>query len=590
MFVYSGFVSQGPDGDGIGFRVASGANPPAGGVKNGDKIRFHPRIGHNQRMVGGIFEALDGTVDRPHRVLHTITEVPPNGWTEVDVDLGEANSFRYRSPDGGHGNVAEIELWRSGAKVLAANSGTPGSWSNLGSTFDKAFDGNVETFFDAPEPNAAYLQVYTGSGTEDVAPFQTPPANYDHLRVDVNGQFGIGTGDYPPATRVGVRAFPLDGQYFAGWEGFTSLLDDPTSANTMATIPGTGTVFWIKAIFKPLPAGSHILEVTRGSGDGIYPSGTIVTVGADPPPAGQQFAGWTDDIVILSNPFLATTTAVIPAMNVSLTATYGPISSSDKIRYYPRSGYTERMVGGSFEGTNDDPINGPYETIYTISNNPALAWSEANVDLKDYRYLRYRGPNNSYGNVTEIEFYRGGAKLTGTGFGTPGSWNNQGNTLEKALDGNVSTFFDAPNPSGAYVGIDTDGGAAPADKIRYYPRSGFTERMVGGVFEGTSADPVNGPYEEIYTISNNPGLAWSEANVDLKEYRSLRYRSPNNSYGNVAEIEFYRDGVKLTGAGFGTPGSWNNQGNTLEKALDGNVSTFFDAPNPSGAHVGIATQ
>jgi hypothetical protein len=155
----------------------------------------------------------------------------------------------------------------------------------------------------------------------------------------------------------------------------------------------------------------------------------------------------------------------------------------------------------------------------------------------------------------------------------------------------ILTYFDAPDPNGAYVGIDTNGGAPPStDKIRYYPRSGFTERMVGGVFEGTNGDPANGPYEAIYTISNNPAVAWSEANVDLKDYRHLRYRGPNGSYGNVAEIEFYRDGVKLTGSGFETPGSWNNQGNTLEKALDGNLSTYFDAPGPDGAYVGINAQ
>ena len=77
------------------------------------------------------------------------------------------------------------------------------------------------------------------------------------------------------------------------------------------------------------------------------------------------------------------------------------------------------------------------------------------MDLKDYRYLRYRGPDNSFGNVAEIEFYRDGAKLTGVGFGTPGSWNNAGSTLEKALDGNLDSFFDAPIASGAYVGINT---------------------------------------------------------------------------------------------------------------------------------------
>ena len=114
------------------------------------------------------------------------------------------------------------------------------------------------------------------------------------------------------------------------------------------------------------------------------------------------------------------------------------------------------MVGGVFEGTNGDPITGPYTTLYTVTSNPPEGWSEVNVNLghyqlsdpTDYRYLRYRGPNGSHGNVAEIEFYRSGVKVTGTGFGTPGSWYNSGNTFDKALDGDVNTFFDAPNADG----------------------------------------------------------------------------------------------------------------------------------------------
>ena len=449
------------------------------------------------------------------------------------------------------------------------------------------------------------------------------------------------------------------------------------------------------------------------------------------------------------------------------------------------------MVGGVFEGTNGDPVTGPYRTIYTVTSNPPLGWSEVNVSLVDerlsdapqYRYLRYRGPTDSFGNVAEIEFYRNGVKLTGAGFGTPGSWSSQGSTFDKALDGNLSTFFDASINTGAYVGIDTDSfsitipngsfenpdfadgsglaqitpgiyydwnydhvpvgggqfaiidsndsrfpsttgngqlpgpadgqqyailgtgrggqttsitnvsplatlqsgrtytlsvaagneitsqfsshtgslkiallandavvsensisyatiplgsfkllstsfsagqslagrplnirityaagpdagdngcfdnvtlgidtsGTISSDKIRFYPRRDHTDRMIGGVFEGTNGDPVNGPYEPIYTITSNPPLAWNEVSVDLKDYRYLRYRGPTDSFGNVSEIEFYRNEVKLTGVSFGTPGSWSNQGSTFDKALDGNIDTFFDAPINSGAYVGINT-
>jgi hypothetical protein len=71
-----------------------------------------------------------------------------------------------------------------------------------------------------------------------------------------------------------------------------------------------------------VPPGSVVLDVVSGGGNGIYPMGAIVIVTADPPPAGQQFAGWAGDIAILSNPFRPTTTAIIPSMDVSVVATY----------------------------------------------------------------------------------------------------------------------------------------------------------------------------------------------------------------------------------------------------------------------------
>jgi formylglycine-generating enzyme required for sulfatase activity len=567
----------------VGFRVATVANPPAGGLNAGDKIRYYPRPFYNHRMVGGVFEAGD-------TVLHTITQVPPTGWTEVSVNFGDARFLRYRSPNGSHGNVAEIEFYRSGAKVIGVASGTPGSWSGKeNDTFKAALDGNTSTFFDAPQRGGAYVEIDTGTGLSTTEGF-----------YNLTVTNGAGTGIYQNGQRSFVFAqLPLPGQQFAGWTGFTDILDDPSSPDTTATIPGIGIDLWLTATYKPLPPGTYILTVGSGSGDGTYPTGTLVTVSADPPPAGQQFAGWLGDKAILSNPFIATTKAIIPSMNVAIGASYSAGGPSDKIRFYPRSGYTNRMVGGVFEGTNEDPVTGPYKTIYTVTSNPPQGWSEVSVSLADdqfsdpreYRYLRYRGPNGSHGNVAEIEFYRSGVKVSGSGFGTPGSWSNSGNTFEKAVDGDLNTFFDAPNGDGNYAGIDTSGGGAvPTDKIRYYPRSGLTGRMVGGIFEGTNGDPVTGPYTTIYTVTSNPPLGWNEASVDLEDYRYLRYRGPDNSFGNVAEIEFYRDGAKLTGVGFGTPGSWNNAGSTFEKALDGDLDTFFDASIDSGAYVGINTQ
>ena len=77
-------------------------------------------------------------------------------------------------------------------------------------------------------------------------------------------------------------------------------------------------------------------------------------------------------------------------------------------------------------------MTGTYTPIHTITATPPLAWTSVNVNLGNYRYLRYRGPNGSYGNVAEIEFYRDGTNITGTSYGSSGSWQNQGNTFRRA--------------------------------------------------------------------------------------------------------------------------------------------------------------
>jgi Divergent InlB B-repeat domain len=71
------------------------------------------------------------------------------------------------------------------------------------------------------------------------------------------------------------------------------------------------------------------LTVERGEPSGYYAPGTQVTVTADPAPPGQRFAGWTGDIVILANPFLSKTTATVPFMAVTITATYEATATNE---------------------------------------------------------------------------------------------------------------------------------------------------------------------------------------------------------------------------------------------------------------------
>jgi hypothetical protein len=222
--------------------------------------------------------------------------------------------------------------------------------------------------------------------------------------------------------------------------------------------------------------GTYNLTVVNGTGDGPYAANTTVPVSANSPGSGQTFSVWTGDWQILASRTSSSTTATMPSMDATITATYTGTSSSEKIRFFPRENYMNRMVGGIFEGTNGNPATGPYTTLFTVVSTPTLNWNEAGVSLGNYRYLRYRAPDGSYGNVAEIEFYRNGSKLSGSGFGTSGSYNNSGDTFAKALDGDTGTAFDGPTPNGCYVGLDTGSGAptatpspTPATTVRIWP-------------------------------------------------------------------------------------------------------------------------
>ncbi len=130
------------------------------------------------------------------------------------------------------------------------------------------------------------------------------------------------------------------------------------------------------------------------------------------------------------------------------------------IRYAPRAGWGSHMVGGQFQGSSDGVT---YATLYSVTKVPVAGqWTMAVVpqNLSGYRFLRYLAPAHSHGSIAELEFDSQGAKLTGAGFGTAGSYQNQGNTFDKALDGRLGSFFDAPDEGEDFVGIDRGPSAA----------------------------------------------------------------------------------------------------------------------------------
>ncbi len=122
-----------------------------------------------------------------------------------------------------------------------------------------------------------------------------------------------------------------------------------TAAAAISSLPGEETP---TASSQPT---EFSLTVENGTHSGKYLPGTVVTINADAPKAGARFTGWTGDVEILSNPSLPTTTATIPFMAVTISATYtapaansGPtVDSTDNTS--PAKNYSNEL-GRSWEG------------------------------------------------------------------------------------------------------------------------------------------------------------------------------------------------------------------------------------------------
>jgi hypothetical protein len=147
-------------------------------------------------------------------------------------------------------------------------------------------------------------------------------------------------------------------------------------------------------------------------------------------------------------------------------------------------------------------------------------------------------------------------KLTGTAFGTGPAYSSHPTaTYDKAFDGDPTIFFDDSNAGGGYTGIDV-GGSAVVSFIRYYPREGFIERMVGGTFQ-CSASSQTDDYVDLYTITAIPPSAWTTVPIsNAPACRYFRYLGGSTGHTNLGEIEFWATdesdgGTGITSASFG---------------------------------------
>ncbi len=131
-------------------------------------------------------------------------------------------------------------------------------------------------------------------------------------------------------------------------------------------------------------------------------------------------------------------------------------------------------------------------------------------------------------------------KFSGTVIGTSGSYNNGGSTIAKVFDGSLTTYFDAPTTSGAWVGLDL-GTSKVIGQINYWPRVGWTSRMLGGVFQGDNTANFSNPVTlyTIFVVPPDNGTVTAIPITNSTAFRYVRYVGPAGGSCNVAELQFF---------------------------------------------------
>jgi len=133
---------------------------------------------------------------------------------------------------------------------------------------------------------------------------------------------------------------------------------------------------------------------------------------------------------------------------------------------------TERMPGGKFQLANRADFKDAI-TVHVMDTLEIMTFQNIYLDdIPDYKYFRYLSADSGHVYMAEMMvFDTEGRKLTGKIIGTDGtSLVELGFDKTKVFDGDCLTFFDAPIPSGGWVGLEFDK-KEKIKVIKYLPKN-----------------------------------------------------------------------------------------------------------------------
>lgn len=148
--------------------------------------------------------------------------------------------------------------------------------------------------------------------------------------------------------------------------------------------------------------------------------------------------------------------------------------------------YFTNMVNGRFQGANNADFSDSI-TIFTVVNPPNKIETASITNPLKFRYVRYKAPLTSTGDIVELEFFGGtkstdSLKLTGKIIGFPEIPLSQGTPYQNAFDGKLETYFGRITKGYSWAGLDL-GTPKRITKIKYCPRSDTNFILVGDTYE-----------------------------------------------------------------------------------------------------------
>jgi uncharacterized repeat protein (TIGR02543 family) len=240
--------------------------------------------------------------------------------------------------------------------------------------------------------NAASTTITMNGNYSITANFEQTVVTYYTLTMAVAGNGSTspvpGQHAYAVGTPVPVVATPAGGYQFVNWTAPAGSFTNASSAVTTFTMPAqnvTVTAHFVVAVPYTLTMGiTGSGSTSPAVGPHTYTGGTPVPISVSPA-AGYYFSHWTAPAGSFANASSATTTFIMPAQNVTVTANLveGPP--------FPPGQYTLTMAVAGSGSTS--PVVGPHTysagTPVPISATPAGG----------YQFVNWTAPAGSFANA-----------------------------------------------------------------------------------------------------------------------------------------------------------------------------------------------